>query len=195
MRFAWLIVLPLLLVAALGHPAFGDDSYKGPLQLEEGMYTESWFLQSFLDLREDLETAADDGKRFVVMWELKGCPYCKETHFKSFADDEIRHFVRENFEVLQLNVQGSRMVTDFDGEALEERDLAAKYGVRFTPTVQFFPADAAGLAGREPRDREVARIPGYFRPPHFLAMFRYVQARAYEEEDFRSYLKRHVKGN
>lgn len=188
MRLKWLWVVPAIMLA-LGNRVHAEDDYQGPVQLEDGMYTESWFLQSFLMLSEDLEAAASDGKRFVIMWELKGCPYCKETHFKNFADPEIRNFARTNFEILQLNIQGSRKVTDFDGETLEERDLAAKYGVRFTPTLQFFPDTLDGLAGRKPPDREVARMPGYFRPPHFLAMFRFVQQRAYETGDFRSFLR------
>jgi len=195
MRLFGVTAVSAILLAVLAGPALAEDDYNGPLQFEDGMYTESWFLQSFLDLHEDLETAREAGKRFVIMWELKGCPYCKETHFKNFADDEIRHFVRGNFEVLQLNIQGSRMVTDFDGEEVEERDLAAKYGVRFTPTFQFFPESVEGLEDRAAKKREVARIPGYFRPPHFLAMFRYVQERAYTSEDFRSYLKRQLKGS
>lgn len=185
----WVLLL-MAVSLIVGTAARADESYKGPVQLDDGMYTEPWFLESFLDLKEDLTTAASEGKRFVVMWELKGCPYCKETHFKNFADAGIRNFVRPRFEVLQLNVQGSRMVTDFDGETLEERALAAKYGVRFTPTLQFFPADATDIGSKKPREREVARMPGYFRPPHFLAMFRYVHERAYESENFRGYLKR-----
>lgn len=186
----WLFALSALILLAPAAPATAEDSYNGPVLLEDGMYTESWFLQSFLDLREDLEMAREEGKRFVIMWELKGCPYCKETHFVNFGDADIRHFLRENFVILQLDVQGARQVVDFDGEELEERDLAAKYGIRYTPTLQFFPDDPAALDGKAGKDREVARIPGYFRPPHFLAMFRYVHERAYETEEFRSYLKR-----
>ena len=52
------------------------------------------------------------------MWELKGCPYCKETHFVNFAQSRISDYVKANFEVLQLNIIGSRKVTDFDGTAL-----------------------------------------------------------------------------
>lgn len=190
-----LAALTAFILLTLGSPSSAEDLYSGPVQLEDGMYTEPWFLQSFLDLREDLEMAAGAGKRLVIMWELKGCPYCKETHFKNFADDEIRHFIRENFEVLQLNIQGSRIVTDFDGEELEERNLAAKYGVRFTPTIQFFPERAGDIEGKNGKAREIARMPGYFQPPHFLAMFRYVRESAYTQEGFRSYLKRHLKGS
>lgn len=193
MHFRGLIPLIALLVMAPG--ALADDDYKGPVETEDGMYTETWFLQSFLDLSEDLAEASAQGKRFVIMWELKGCPYCMETHFVNFADANIRHFVRENFLVLQLDIQGSRAVTDFDGEEMEERELAAKYGVRYTPTFQFFGEDPKTLADLAPRDREVTRMFNLFKPELFLATFRYVHERAYETEKLRSYLKRQVKGS
>ena len=160
-----------------------------PILTEDGLYRQAWFLESFLELGDDLEMASDAGKRFVIMWELKGCPYCKETHFVNFADPQINDFVRENFEVLQLNLIGSRIVTDFDGEQLSEKALARKYNIRFTPTFQFFPATAKGLAEKSAPDREIARAAGYLRPRHFLAMFRFVRERAYEQVSFRKYLR------
>ena len=78
------------------------------------------------------------------MWELRGCPYCRETHLVNFAEQEITSYIRANFEVLQLNLIGSRKVIDFDRQELAEKDLAQKYAIRFTPTFQFFPP----IAGR-----------------------------------------------
>ncbi len=159
-----------------------------PTLNDDGLYHEPWFLKSFLDLREDLEGAAADGKRLAIMWELRGCPYCRETHMVNFADPAIVEYIRANFEVLQLNLIGSRKVTDFDRKELSEKDLAQKYGIRFTPTFQFFPHDVDGLDGKDPAAREVARAPGYLKPPHFLAMFRFVREKAYERGSFRDYL-------
>lgn len=160
-----------------------------PVLTDDGLYKQSWFLESFLDLAEDLEDAHKAGKRFVVMWELKGCPYCKETHFVNFAKAEISDYIKANFEVLQLNIIGSRIVTDFDGVKLSEKDMAAKYGVRFTPTFQFFGERAAPLKNEAPQKREVARAPGYLRPEDFLAMFRYVRQKAYRDKSFRDFVK------
>lgn len=160
-----------------------------PILTDDGLYRQSWFLESFLDLSDDLTGATKEGKRFVVMWELKGCPYCKETHFVNFGQPRIADYVKANFEVLQLNIIGSRKVTDFDGQELSEKELAAKYGVHFTPTFQFFGADAAALKKLAPQKREVARAPGYLRPDDFLAMFRYVREKAYETKSFRDYVK------
>jgi thioredoxin-related protein len=160
-----------------------------PILTDDGLYKQPWFLESFLDLGDDLEDAAKQGKRFVVMWELKGCPYCKETHFVNFAQPRIADYVKTNFEVLQLNIIGSRKVTDFDGAELAEKELAAKYAVRFTPTFQFFGERAATLKTLTPAEREVARSPGYMLPDDFLAMFRYVREKAYESKSLRDYLK------
>jgi len=160
-----------------------------PILTEDGLYREPWFLESLLELSDDLEGAAEKGRRFAVMWELRGCPYCRDTHLVNFAKPEIADFVRERFDILQLNIIGAREVVDFDGEKISEKKLAEKYGIRFTPTFQFFPERSAGLATRKPREREVARAQGYLVPEHFLAMFKFVSERAYEKGNLRDYMR------
>jgi thioredoxin-related protein len=174
-----------VLTGALGTRVRAEE----PILTEDGLYRQPWFIESFLELGDDLDQAAKRGKRFAVMWELKGCPYCRETHLVNFARPDIAEFVRTNFDILQLNIIGSRKVTDFDGSELGEKQIAGKYGVRFTPTLQFFPASAAGLKDKDAPKREVARIAGYLRPDDFLAMFRYVRADAYETQTFRDFLR------
>jgi thioredoxin-related protein len=177
-----------LLIGAVSLAVIGSARAE-PMLTDDGLYKEPWFLESFLELADDLEAAHKQGKRFVIMWELKGCPYCKETHFVNFARGDISDYIKANFEVLQLNIIGSRKVTDFDGAELSEKAMAAKYGVRFTPTFQFFPERAGPLKAMEPAKREVARLPGYMRPDDFLAMFRDVREKAYESKSFRDFVK------
>jgi thioredoxin-related protein len=160
-----------------------------PVLTDDGLYKQPWFLESFLELGDDLEGAAKEGKRFAIMWELKGCPYCKETHFVNFAQSRIADYIKANFEILQLNIIGSRKVIDFDGAEMSEKELAAKYGVHFTPTFQFFAERAGPLKDLPPAKREVARAPGYLRPDDFLAMFRFVREKAYETKSFRDFVK------
>ncbi len=166
-------------------PAAADAAILG----DDGLYRQPWFLESFLELRDDLDAAAKLGKRLAIMWELRGCPYCKETHLVNFGRPDISAFVRERFDILQLNVIGSKEVTDFDGQKLPEKALAEKYGIRFTPSFQFFPPGSAGLDKKAPREREVARAQGYLEPKHFLAMFRFVAESAYERTSLRDYLR------
>ncbi len=156
---------------------------------EDGVYRQPWFLDSLLELSDDLAAASASKKRFAILWELKGCPYCKQMHEVNFARPEIETFIKDRFDILQLNIIGSREVTDFDGEKLSEKRFAAKYGIRGTPTFQFFPESAAGLAGKKPMQREVARLHGYVEPAPFLATFRYVAERGYEKGSLNDFLK------
>jgi thioredoxin-related protein len=113
----------------------------------------------------------------------------KETHFVNFAQERIADYVKANFEITQLNITGSLKVVDFGGSELREKDLAAKYGVRYTPTFQFFGENAATMKTLPAPQREVSRTQGYLRPDDFLASFRFVRDRAYEKGSFRDFLK------
>jgi len=181
------LLMGLILVAALcpslvraaPPPKLGDD----------GLWMEDWFVASFLDLRDDLAEATKSGKRLVILWEQKGCSYCRDLHTVNLADDTVRDWIKPRFAIIQLNLWGSREVTDFDGEVLAEKDLARKYRVNFTPTLSFLPEDVAAMAGRRGSDAEVARMPGYFRNFHFLSMFEYVWDRRYAKgQEFQRYL-------
>ena len=81
-------------------------------------------------------------------------------------------------------------MTDFDNAVLEERRLARRYRVLYTPTIQFFPDGLDEFEGRGGKDPEVARMPGYLPPPAFLTMFRFVREKAYERLRFQEYVDR-----
>lgn len=160
----------------------------GAVRMDNGSYTQPWFLESFLEFRDDLAEAHGEGKRFAIIWEQEGCPYCRETHLVNFSNPSIRKFVKANFTIVQLDMFGSREVTDFDGARMEERQLARKARVNFTPTISFFPEKPEQVDGKIMRDAEIMRMPGYFKPFHFMTMFEYVHARAYENQEFQRFL-------
>ena len=176
-------------LALITRPAAAQETRIEPMLGDDGLYHQPWFLNSFLDLKDDLAEAAEAGKRFALIWEQRACPYCRETHAVNFARPEINEFVRENFNILQLDIWGSREVTDFDGEALEERALARKWGIVFTPTIMFFDDSVEKVAGRSGPEAEVVRMPGYFKPFHFITMFEYVKESAYKITHFQRYLQ------
>ncbi len=176
-------------LALITRPAAAQETRIEPMLGDDGLYHQPWFLNSFLDLKDDLAESAEAGKRFALIWEQRGCPYCRETHVANFARPEINEFVRENFNILQLDIWGLREVTDFDGEALEERALARKWGIVFTPTIMFFDDSVEKIAGRSGAQAEVVRMPGYFKPFHFITMFEYVKESAYKTTHFQRYLQ------
>ena len=181
-----------LLPGALG--AATPDKYAAVAKGDSdfGSFTQPWFLDSFLELADDLEEAASAGKRFAIMWDLDGCPYCRETHLVNFAIPEVQDYVEANFEIIQMDLRGARDAVDFDGTNLTERELAKRNAIRFTPTFQFFPETLAEVDGKVGQAAEVARIPGYLRPYHFLTFFKFVREKAYAKGKFPAYLKDQV---
>lgn len=149
---------------------------------EDGLYIQPWFLQSFLDLREDLKGAITAGKTFAILWEMKGCPYCKLLHTQNFANPTISGYAKANFDILQLNLLGSRPITGFDGRKTPEKELAAIYGVEGTPTMQFFHKREDGTA------EELGRTQ-YLKPEEFFGMLRFVRQKGYESMPFDEWLK------
>jgi thioredoxin-related protein len=160
-----------------------------PIYLDDGRPSQDWFLNSFLILKEDLAESAAQGRRFAILWDQRGCPYCLEMHKVNFGDPAVSRYIRERFNILQLDMFGSREVTDFDGQVLPENELSRKYGVVGTPTIQFLPERAEAVEGKKGRAVEVARMPGYFKPDHFIAMFEYVAEHGYDREPFAQYVK------
>jgi thioredoxin-related protein len=180
-------------VIALGVPGLCVSTARAKATLgEDGLYQLDWYLESFLELSEDLAGATSRGKRFALMWGLKGCPACKRMHEVHLNDPKIEGYIRDNFEILHLNHIGARLVTDFDGRKLGEKALGESYAIRFTPTIQFFPENTGGLAALDGQAREVARMPGLLEPEAFLSMFRYVREKGYETAPFPDWLKRQV---
>lgn len=157
---------------SLPMPEMGDDS----------LHKQAWFQDTFLDLNEDLAEAKSQGKHLVIIWEQRGCPYCKKTHEINFRIPRIADYVKDNFFVLQLNMWGDREVTDFDGEVLSEKDFARKNRVLFTPTFQFFADNPEEAVGKPAWRAEIHRMPGFFWPFHFYFQFRYVKENGYIEQ-------------
>src|SRR5690606_37728466 len=85
-----------------------------PIRGEDGIYHQAWFNQTFMDLKEDHAEAKAEGKRFAVIFEQRGCVYCTKMHTEVLSQRYINDYVRANFRIVQIDIWGSREVTDFD---------------------------------------------------------------------------------
>ena len=148
---------------------------------------------TFKDLREDLEEANAEGKRFAIIFEQRGCIYCTKMHKEVFPRPEIAGYIDENFFVVQLNLHGAVEVTDFDGETLTEREMARKWGILFTPTLMFLPEEVP--EGATAPEAAVVTMPGAFAAGTTLDMLTWVNEKRYEldgDEDFQRYHARRI---
>jgi thioredoxin-related protein len=162
-----------------------------PLKEDNGLYHQSWFQLSFLNLKDDFAEAKTAGKRFAVIFEQRGCPYCIKLHTEVLPQRYINDYVRENFTVLQFDIWGAREVVDFDGKVLSERELAERWGVIFTPTVVFFKDDLTGLDGKWGRELEaIERLQLSFGRDTFYDLFVWVRTKRYERD--KSFQRFHI---
>lgn len=153
---------------------------------EDGLHKQPWFTITFKDIAEDIETAAADGKRLVLVFEQRGCIYCKAMHEKLLSDPEVTDYIKEHFMVVQYNMFGDEEVIDLDGDELTEKSAARKWGYVFTPTIVFLPDSVP--EGKTVTDAAVAIMPGAFGKWTFLNMFRWVNEKGYEsDEHFQKY--------
>lgn len=183
------LVLPVLvLMLAVFAAPFVAFSAKAAELGGNGLHVQPFFQETFLSLEEDLADAKAQGKRLMVIWEQKGCPYCKQLHTETFEDAELREMIEADFYVVQMDLWGSREAADFDGTPLPERDLAAKYGVIFTPTIQFFPASQEEIGEKTGQAAEAFRLPGFFRPFHFKSAMVFVRDDHYKTTNFQRYV-------
>lgn len=154
---------------------------------EDGLHLQPWIEDTFLDLQEDLATAKSLNKDLLILFEQKGCPYCKELHEVNFARDDISNYIQEHYYVLQINMWGNRSVTDFDGEELDEKELSKKWFVQFTPTTIMF--DSGGEPPANAREAESFRLPGFLKSFHYLTALEFVVADEYDKMPFQRFIQ------
>ncbi|AVW93313.1 thioredoxin [Celeribacter baekdonensis] len=158
---------------------------------DDGLHKTPWQRDTFKDLRDDLAEANAEGKRLLVMIEQRGCIYCTKMHEEVYPDPEITKMIEDNFFVIQINMFGDIDVTDFDGEALPEKDMVQKWGALFTPTNLYFPEEVP--EGVSAKDAAVVTVPGAFGKYTTFNMMSWVLEHGYEvDEPFQKYHARQV---
>ena len=142
-----------------------------------------WFVEGFLDLREDAAAADRQGKRLLVYFGQDGCPYCTELMVNNFSQRSIVDKTRRHFDAIAINLWGDREVTMADGRTVSEKEFARLMKVQFTPTILFLDREA----------RVVARLNGYLPPERFSAALDYVAGRLESRQTLGEYLQAKVK--
>jgi thioredoxin-related protein len=178
----WLL---LLLLAPFGlladDDAFEIENFDDSPRIRVIEYPE-WFKLSFLDLQEDLTEAVEHGKNgIIVYFGQKHCAYCAALMEVNFGKEEdIVRYTREHFDVMSIDIWGSREVIDMKGEEVTEGEFAEREEMSFTPSLIFY----------DKQGREALRLRGFYPPYTFRAALEYVVDGYYRKESLRDYLAR-----
>jgi len=176
-RIAMIQVLSFF--ALLGFPGSASAGDLKPTMGDDGIYHYDWYHQSFFELADDVDEALANGKVLMVKFDQKGCIYCEKVATEILSEPAINKYVQENFLVVQMDIFGSRDVTDLDGTVLPENEMAARWGVVFTPSIYFITEkkDVGKLT-----EAAAAVMPGAFMRGTFMGMLQWVKTGAYKTE-------------
>ena len=174
----------LLLFAAPTHAvgdAFDVRQIDDTPKIRDVQYPD-WFKNSFLNLEEDLQEALEGGKKgIIVYFGQKNCPYCEALMQINFGrEKDIVLYTQKYFDVIPIDIWGSREVTDLEGNLTEEKSFAVDNKANFTPTLIFYGKDGEKLL----------QLRGYYTPYKMRAALTYVVEGYYAQESLRSYMAR-----
>jgi thioredoxin-related protein len=115
-------------------------------------------------------------------------------HEEVYPDPAIDKLIRDHYFVVQVNLFGDVEVTDFDGTVLPEKDMAARWGVLFTPTLIFLPE--AVEEGKTAAESAVAVMPGAFGKGTTEALLTWIRDHGYDSgEHFQKFLAGRMNAN
>ena len=177
-------VLAVLVSGPLVAAEIGDD----------GLHKAEWFQDTFKDLQEDFADAETEGKRLLLIFEQRGCLYCRDMHEKTFPDPRVKAMLEDTYYPVQLNLHGDIEIVDADGETLTEKEAARKWGILFTPTMIFLDTELDDT--KSVAQQAVAVMPGAFSAGTTLDMLTWVSEERYRdtsEEDFQRYHARRIR--
>lgn len=106
-----------------------------------------FFDESFNDMKEELETAKQDGKEaLLVMFEMEECPFCHRMKTTVLNRSDIQDYFKQHFRIVSVDIEGDVEMTDFKGESITQKNFALKeFRVRATPVFQFIGLDGSPL--------------------------------------------------
>lgn len=143
-----------------------------------------WFKESFLDIKEDISEAEANNKHFMIFMDLEGCPYCSKMLNENFiTQNKTSEFIKKYFDVINIDVKGSREISWDENTTLTEKALAEKLEIQYSPTILFFN-----------KNKEVVvRVNGYRNKDDFKYILEFVQGKYYEQMSLTQYLEKITK--
>lgn len=143
----------------------------------------SWFKESFLDLREDIQEATDNKKRVLLYFYQDGCPYCAKLLQDNLGQKKIANKTKKHFDVIAINMWGDKEVTDLQGKQTTEKKFTEKMRVMYTPTLVFLTE----------KGKVALRVNGYYAPNKFETALDYVRGKNETKISFRNYVNKYLK--
>ncbi len=186
LRGLWRAMLLLWCLCAVGVAVGAEEGQALQGGVNPGFHEPpAWFKTSFLDLREDVAEAKQNGRRVMLFFYQDGCPYCKKLIDENFGRADITAKTQRLYDVIAINIWGDRELTDLAGDVMPEKRFAEQRKVMYTPTLLFLDEQGA----------TVLRLNGYYAPDKFSLALDYGALHDHGGTSFRDYLAAHLKAS
>ena len=140
-----------------------------------------WFKESFMDMQEDVEEAKDENKHVMLFMTLKFCPYCTKMLKNNFIEGaELQPYIKENFDVIAIDIKGSKEITVTEDLTLTEKEYAKHLNVQYTPTILFLNQN----------NEVVVRVNGYRSSKNFKYILDFVKNKEYKNMKLTDYIEK-----
>ena len=181
--------LPLLtaclLILPLSNQSAANEKPRGQVVGGVAHQAPAWFKQSFLEIADDVDEAAEAGKHVVLFFQLNGCPYCDRMLTESFEAEPMSSYVREHFDAISINVRGDREIAFNEEIMVTEKQLSEILKVAATPAILFL----------DENNKTVVRVNGYRAPERFRQILEYVATSSYQSTSLADYLDARLNKN
>ena len=177
-RFLLVALMALSLLASFATAIAANPPAPGKITGGKTTHHPDWFKESFLDITEDVNEAADADKHVILFMHLNGCPYCYKMTEENFKNAPYTKFIKKNFDVIVINIKGDREIAFNENTSVSEKELAKRLKVRYTPTILFLNT----------KNKIVARLNGYRSVPDFKHILDYVSEKAYAKTTLAKYM-------
>ncbi len=174
--FCLLIITPVLILnisAAERGTITGGVTHHAP----------EWFKDSFLEISDDVDEAAQHNKHVMLFFQLNDCPYCDRMLTECFEEESMKGLIQESFDVIAINIKGDRDIAFNDELSMTEKQLSEELNIRATPSIIFV----------DKSNNLVARVNGYRSPERFRHVLDYVSSSAYTKLSLADYLEVNLK--
>ena len=123
-----LLLLICLIYSGTALSAGGRDPY-------EYFFDDTWG-----NFHEELQNARNQGKQgILIFFEMDECPFCHRMKETVLNQPEVQAYFKAHFLNFAVDIEGDLDVTDFDGQAMKQKDFAFKINrVRATPVFAFY---------------------------------------------------------
>jgi len=170
-----IVVRLILLLTVVSTTSFAEGKIVGGKQ----SIHPDWFKESFLDIAEDVEEAAEGDRHIILFMHLNDCPYCHKMVEDNFKNSEMSSFIQNNFDVIAINIKGDREVAFNEKLTVTEKRLAKMVKVRYTPTILFLSKN----------NEIVLRINGYRSARSFAHALNFVKQQQYKKMVFADFIE------